>query len=66
MNICAAITRGWCFPRLLFFFSLYSYAILLVPVVIGAHRPRSLPDQSGAIAVVVFFFYHAGAGAAGA
>ena len=26
------------FAALLFFFALYSYAILLVPVVIGAHR----------------------------
>ncbi len=44
------------FSALLFFFSLYSYAILLVPVV--AARIGTVPFLiSGAIAVVVFFFY---------
>ncbi|MFO1248295.1 MAG: DUF2914 domain-containing protein [Alphaproteobacteria bacterium] len=44
------------FSALLFFFSLYSYAILLVPVVIG--RIGRIPFLiSGAIAVVVFFFF---------
>lgn len=44
------------FSALLFFLSLYSYAILLVPVV-GA-RIGTIPFLiSGAIAVVVFFFY---------
>lgn len=44
------------FSALLFFFSLYSYAILLVPVVIA--RIGTVPFlMSGAIAVVVFFFY---------
>ena len=44
------------FSALLFFFSLYSYAILLVPVVIA--RIGTIPFLiSGAIAVVVFFFY---------
>lgn len=44
------------FSALLFFFSLYSYAILLVPVVIA--RIGTVPFLiSGAIAVVVFFFY---------
>jgi MFS family permease len=44
------------FSALLFFFSLYSYAILLVPVVIA--RIGTVPFLiSGAIAVVLFFFY---------
>src|ERR1700722_12859078 len=44
------------FSALLFFFSLYSYAILLVPVVIA--RIGTVPFLiSGAIAVVVFFVY---------
>jgi hypothetical protein len=44
------------FAALLFFFTLYSYAILLVPVVIGriGHIPFLI---SGAIAVVIFFFF---------
>ena len=33
------------FSALLFFLSLYSYAILLVPVVIGVHRHHPVPDQ---------------------
>jgi hypothetical protein len=44
------------FSALLFFFSLYSYAILLVPIVLG--RIGRIPFLiSGAIAVVIFFFY---------
>jgi hypothetical protein len=44
------------FASLLFFFALYSYAILLVPVVIG--RIGRLPFLiSGVIAVVLFFFF---------
>src|SRR4051812_512131 len=44
------------FSALLFFFVLYSYAILLVPLVI--HRIGRIPFlSSGAIAVVIFFFY---------
>jgi hypothetical protein len=44
------------FAALLFFFALYSYAILLVPIVIG--RIGRIPFlMSGAIAVVIFFFY---------
>src|SRR6201999_3821545 len=44
------------FSALLFFFSLYSYAILLVPVVIA--RIGTAPFLIyGAIAVVLFFFY---------
>src|SRR5579872_4159960 len=44
------------FSALLFFFSLYSYAILLVPVVVG--RIGTVPFlASGAIALAVFFFY---------
>src|SRR6201994_177416 len=44
------------FSALLFFLSLYSYAILLVPVVIA--RIGTVPFLiSGLIAVVVFFFY---------
>jgi hypothetical protein len=44
------------FSGLLFFFALYSYAILLVPVVIG--RIGRIPFLiSGAIAVVLFFFF---------
>jgi hypothetical protein len=44
------------FSALLFFFVLYSYAILLVPVVIG--RIGRIPFlASGVIAVLVFFFF---------
>ena len=44
------------FSALLFFFSLYSYAILLVPVVLA--RIGTVPFlMSGVIAVAVFFFY---------
>ena len=44
------------FSALLFFFTIYSYAILLVPLVI--HRIGRIPFLiSGAIAVVIFFFY---------
>src|SRR5579863_6195918 len=44
------------FSALLFFFSLYSYAILLVPLVIG--RIGRIPFLvSGIVAVAVFFFY---------
>src|SRR5579872_263266 len=44
------------FSALLFFFALYSYAILLVPVVIA--RIGTVPFLiSGALAVVVFFFF---------
>ena len=44
------------FSALLFFFSLYSYAILLVPVVIA--RIGTIPFlMSGVIAAVIFFFY---------
>jgi hypothetical protein len=44
------------FAALLFFFTLYSYAILLVPVVIG--RIGYIPFLiSGAIAVLIFFFF---------
>jgi hypothetical protein len=44
------------FSALLFFFALYSYAILLVPVVIG--RIGRIPFLiSGIIAMVLFFFY---------
>jgi len=44
------------FSALLFFFSLYSYAILLVPVVIG--RIGRIPFLvSGVLAMVIFFFY---------
>ena len=44
------------FSGLLFFFALYSYAILLVPVVIA--RIGRIPFLiSGAIAVLVFFFF---------
>jgi hypothetical protein len=44
------------FAALLFFFSLYSYAILLVPVVQHRIGPISFLI-SGALAVVVFFIY---------
>jgi len=44
------------FSALLFFFALYSYAILLVPVVAGRMGPRWFL-VSGAVAVVVFFFF---------
>jgi Protein of unknown function (DUF2914) len=44
------------FSALLFFFTLYSYAILLVPVV--SHRIGRIPFlTSGVIAVVLFFCY---------
>ncbi len=44
------------FSALLFFFALYSYAILLVPVVIG--RIGRIPFLiSGIIAMVLFFFF---------
>src|SRR5262249_50841251 len=44
------------FSALLFFFAIYSYAILLVPLVI--HRIGRIPFLiSGAIAVVIFFCY---------
>ena len=44
------------FSALLFFFAIYSYAILLVPLVI--HRIGWFPFlASGAIAVMLFFFY---------
>jgi hypothetical protein len=44
------------FAALLFFFAIYSYAILLVPLVIG--NIGRIPFLiSGAIAVVIFFFY---------
>ena len=44
------------FAALLFFFAIYSYAILLVPVVIG--RIGRIPFLiSGALAVVIFFFF---------
>ncbi len=44
------------FAALLFFFALYSYAILLVPLVIG--RIGRIPFLiSGAIAVTIFFFF---------
>jgi hypothetical protein len=44
------------FAALLFFFALYSYAILLVPVAIG--RIGRIPFlASGVIAMVIFFFY---------
>ena len=44
------------FAALLFFFTIYSYAILLVPMVIGRIGP--LPFlASGAIAVLLFFLY---------
>ncbi len=44
------------FSALLFFFAVYSYAILLVPVVAGRIGPHWFL-VSGAIAVVVFFFF---------
>src|ERR1700722_3799130 len=44
------------FSALLFFFSLYSYAILLVPVVAGRMGPPWF-IASGAVAVVLFFFF---------
>jgi hypothetical protein len=44
------------FSALLFFFALYSYAIFLVPVV--THHMGRIPFLlSGALAVVLFFFY---------
>ncbi|HWX89036.1 MAG TPA: DUF2914 domain-containing protein, partial [Rhizomicrobium sp.] len=44
------------FSALLFFFAIYSYAILLVPIVIG--RIGRIPFLiSGAIAVMIFFFF---------
>jgi hypothetical protein len=44
------------FSALLLFFAIYSYAILLVPVVAGRIGPRWFL-VSGAVALVVFFFY---------
>jgi len=44
------------FGALLFYFSLYSYAILLVPVVLARIGPMSFLI-SGAVAVAAFFFY---------
>ena len=44
------------FSALVFFFSLYSYAILLVPVLIAQIGPRSFL-MSGGLAVVAFFVY---------
>ena len=44
------------FAALLFFFALYSYAILLVPVVLERIGPNSFLI-SGGVAVVLFFFY---------
>ena len=44
------------FAALVFFFSLYSYAILLVPVLIAQIGPRSFL-MSGGIAVAGFLFY---------
>src|SRR5215469_6978250 len=44
------------FSALLFFFTLYSYAILLLPVVAGRMGPRWF-IASGVVAVVVFFFF---------
>lgn len=44
------------FGALLLFFALYSYAIMLVPLVIGRIGPVPFL-ASGIIAVVVFFFY---------
>ena len=44
------------FSALLFFFAIYSYAILLVPLVVD--RMGRIPFlMSGAVAVVIFFFY---------
>jgi len=44
------------FSALLFFFAIYSYAILLVPLVVD--RMGRIPFLiSGAVAVVIFFFY---------
>ncbi len=47
------------FAALLFFFSLYSYAILLVPVLLAQIGPRSFL-LSGAIAVAAFVVYMRG------
>src|SRR5580698_8468851 len=44
------------FSALLFFFALYSYAILLVPVVAGRMGPRWF-IASGGVAVLVFFCF---------
>jgi len=44
------------FSALLFFFALYSYSILLLPVVAGRMGPRWF-IASGVVAVVVFFFF---------
>jgi hypothetical protein len=51
-----AYTSRLVFAALLFFFSLYSYAILLVPVLLAQIGPRSFL-LSGAIAVVAFAVY---------
>jgi hypothetical protein len=44
------------FAALLFYFTLYSYAILLVPVATGRMGPRWF-IVSGVVAVVIFFFF---------
>ena len=51
-----AYTSRLAFVALLFFFSLYSYAILLVPVALARIGPLSFLI-SGAVAVAVFFLY---------
>ena len=51
-----AYTSRLVFAALLFFFSLYSYAILLVPVVLARIGPISFLI-SGGLAVMVFFAY---------
>jgi hypothetical protein len=51
-----AYTSRLVFAALLFFFSLYSYAILLVPVVTARIGPQSFLI-SGALAVASFFLY---------
>ena len=51
-----AYTSRLVFSALVFFFSLYSYAILLVPVVMAQIGPRSFLI-SGAVALAVFIFY---------
>jgi len=51
-----AYTSRLVFAALLFFFSLYSYAILLVPVLLARIGPRSFL-LSGALAVAAFIIY---------
>jgi hypothetical protein len=51
-----AYTSRLVFAALVFFFSLYSYAILLVPVLLARIGPRSFLF-SGGLAVAVFFIY---------